>query len=217
VDFEWIVHDGSPEPASMFESLRDARVHYVHEPKKMSIGAKRNAICEAARGEIIAQFDDDDYYAPNYIQRMLSFMKERDADFVKLFGFFLYCNHSRTFAYWDLECDLPIHFCLSDTEPPHPRYYTGGDDAQWGYGFSYVFYRRVWQAIHFPDRNHGEDHDFANKVVKQFKAAGMQDRDHLCLHVIHGRGTSITFPQRKLRRTQLEELFPLFSPRGGAQ
>jgi len=28
----------------------------------MTIGAKRNALCDAAESEIIAHFDDDDFY-----------------------------------------------------------------------------------------------------------------------------------------------------------
>jgi glycosyltransferase involved in cell wall biosynthesis len=211
-DFEWLVHDGSSQSAeSMFKSFNDPRVHYVHEPKQMRIGARRNALCEAAKGDIIAQFDDDDYYAPQYIKRMLSFMNERDADFVELFGFFLYCRGSDTFAYWDLEYDLPIHFRLMPNAPLDVYQYRGGGDAQWGYGFSYVFYRRVWEAIPFPDRDHGEDHEFASAVIKRFKSAGMQDRDHLCVHVLHTNNASIAFPQRTLRRTQLAELFPGFS------
>ncbi len=211
-DFEWLVHDGSARPARMFEAIGDARVRYMHDPKQMTIGAKRNALCEAAKGNIIVQFDDDDHYAPHYIERMLFFMNERGVDFVKLFGFFLYCRGNKTLAYWDLEYDLPVHFVLSPNAPLNAGRYVGGGDAQWGYGFSYVFCRRVWETIPFPDRNHGEDHEFASAVVKRFKSAGMQDQDRLCVHVIHAGNSSIVFPQRILRRSQLMNCFPT-SPR----
>src|SRR5581483_3553978 len=211
-DFEWLVHDGSLQPAPMFNTIGDSRVCYIHEPSQMTIGAKRNALCQAAKGDIIVQFDDDDFYAPHYVARMLSFMTESGADFVKLFGFFLYCRGSDTFAYWDLEYDLPVHFLLEPNSPlrygPAPGI---GDDAQWGYGFSYVFRRAVLQAVPFPDRNHGEDHEFATAVVKRFRSAGMQDTDRLCLHVIHNANSSRAFPQRRLRRTMLAEMFPGFA------
>ena len=31
-------------------------------PEPMTIGAKRNALCDAAKSKIIAHFDDDDFY-----------------------------------------------------------------------------------------------------------------------------------------------------------
>ena len=66
-DFEWLVHDGSPQRASIFDAIDDPRVRYMHLPGQMRIGAKRNALCDAAKGEIIAHFDDDDFYGPRYI------------------------------------------------------------------------------------------------------------------------------------------------------
>ena len=35
---------------------------------------QRNALCAAVKGEIIAHFDDDDFYGLHYIERMVSFM-----------------------------------------------------------------------------------------------------------------------------------------------
>ena len=39
--------------------------------RRASIGAKRNAACEAARGEFIAHWDDDDWYSPARLRRQL--------------------------------------------------------------------------------------------------------------------------------------------------
>ena len=117
-DIEWLVHDGSPDPAPMFNQIQDERISYVHAPGEMSIGAKRNALCDVARSEIIAHFDDDDFYAPHYLEGMLSSMNEQKVEFIKLLGFFLYCRRHYVFAYWDLEIGFPIHFRLHPTEPP---------------------------------------------------------------------------------------------------
>jgi glycosyltransferase involved in cell wall biosynthesis len=209
-DIEWLVHDGSPQPAPMFAALNDPRVRYVHQPQPMTIGARRNALCDAAAGSIIAHFDDDDHYTPHYIRKMLGLMKEQNADFVKLFGFYLFAQTSDTFAYYDLEYDLPFHFVLQANSPVGRGQYVSGPDAQWGYGFSYVYARRVWEAVPFPDRDHGEDHEFARAVIRKFKSAGMQDDARLCVHVIHQSNASIAFPQRVLRRSRLPELFPTF-------
>jgi glycosyltransferase involved in cell wall biosynthesis len=210
-DFEWLVQDGSSRPAQMFDTINDKRIRYMHVPEPMTIGAKRNALCEAANGSIIAQFDDDDYYAPLYIERMLSLMTACSADFVKLFGYFLFHRANDTFAYWDLERDFPLHYVLEPNAALRVQQYHGGADARWGYGFSYVFHRRVWEAVRFQDRNHGEDQQFANTVVAQFKSAGMQDLNCLCVHVIHTGNTSRAFPQQILHRPLLAKLFPDFT------
>ncbi len=39
-------------------------VRYLQLPQRASIGAKRNLACAEARGELIAHWDDDDWYAP---------------------------------------------------------------------------------------------------------------------------------------------------------
>jgi len=53
-DIEWLVFDGSPQRAPMFEGIDDPRVCYRHVADSMTIGAKRNALCDAATGEIIS-------------------------------------------------------------------------------------------------------------------------------------------------------------------
>src|SRR5258708_38752741 len=39
-------------------------IRYIRAPRHTSLGAKRNAACAAARGDIILHWDDDDWYAP---------------------------------------------------------------------------------------------------------------------------------------------------------
>jgi glycosyltransferase involved in cell wall biosynthesis len=102
MDIEWIVLDNSSDRAAMFDHIKDGRVRYSHRVEEMRIGTKRNELCSLATGEIIALFDDDDFYAPNYLARMLDLIDSTRADFVKLFGFFLYHRVHDLFGYWDL-------------------------------------------------------------------------------------------------------------------
>jgi glycosyltransferase involved in cell wall biosynthesis len=211
-DFEWLVHDGTSVRTTMFDAINDPRVAYMHAPKPMTIGAKRNALCDAAKSEIIAHFDDDDFYGPRYVENMVSFMTKEKANFVKLFGFFLYQRTPKAFAYWDLERDFPVHFRLAPIAQPLAQQNNGHMSGKWGYGFSYVFHRKVWEAVHFPDQNHGEDQVFADTVVANgnFKSTGKQDFERSCFHIIHARNTAITFPQQILPIENLLLLFPDF-------
>lgn len=215
-DFEWLIHDSSAAPAT-FDFLSDPKVHYEYEQAPMEIGAKRNWLCNKAAGEIIVQFDDDDYYAPHYVTHMSNLMDAAGADFIKLFGFYLYHADSQSFAYWDLVHEFPVHWVLAPqgvgVTYPQCDAYRGGADARWGYGFSYVFRKKVWQAIKFPNQGHGEDQIFANNAIMQFESIGIQDRQRLCIHVLHKGNTSLCVPQQILPRDRMKELFPHFAPK----
>ena len=57
-DWEWLILDTSTCP--LF--FNDPRVHYSHLREEITIGAKRNCLTRAAKGDVIVQCDDDDYY-----------------------------------------------------------------------------------------------------------------------------------------------------------
>ena len=89
-DIEWLVLDDSPQPSKFMQSIQDPRVRYEYLDKRITIGEKRNWLVDKSRSDVIVHFDDDDYYSPIYIETMLSKMREGQADFIKLSGFFLY-------------------------------------------------------------------------------------------------------------------------------
>lgn len=58
-----IIDDGATSVADLIPS--DPRLRYIRsERRRLSLGAKRNLACEAAHGNIILHWDDDDWYAP---------------------------------------------------------------------------------------------------------------------------------------------------------
>jgi hypothetical protein len=139
-------------------------------------------------------------------------MTEHGAEFVKLFGFFLYHRRMDLFAYWDLEHDFPMHCKLHPHQPVGFSPYRGGPDDRWGFGFSYVFSRRAWEAVPFPqNRNHGEDQEFASAVVDRFASVGVQDISRSCIHIIHDSNTSLAYPQQILPGHLRSQLFPYFT------
>lgn len=219
-DVEWLISDDSPTPSSFLTGVArgNKNVRYLHDSKPLTIGAKRNLLVKEAKGDIIVHFDDDDYYAPGYIEAMLTLMANRNADIVKLFGFFLYHQRSGAYAYLDLEHGFPLHHVL---HPQSDRIHFGqksiGQFEEWGYGFSFVYARKVWEAQPFPDQDHGEDQVFANAAIRRFNEAGMQDNQFLMLHVIHDSNTSIVYPQQLLPSDFGQAYFPGFTPPASAK
>lgn len=78
---EWIVLDDSTDPrevralAAWFDQLplhcRLHRLLFVHVPRKLPIGHKRNLCKMLSRGAYCVHMDDDDYYAPHYVETVL--------------------------------------------------------------------------------------------------------------------------------------------------
>lgn len=56
-----ILDDGADSVADLIPG--DPRIRYLRETRRRALGAKRNALCEEARGELIAHWDDDDWQA----------------------------------------------------------------------------------------------------------------------------------------------------------
>jgi glycosyltransferase involved in cell wall biosynthesis len=211
-DFEWLIDDDSASPSSYMQALDDTRISYVHAPARRPIGTKRNALVARARGRIIAQFDDDDYYGSGYLDRMVSVMRDSGAAFVKLYGFFIHSKSLRLCGYWDLLqrsgrhmmfSKQPLSVVMLDEEhDPWVR------DVYLGYGFSYVFEKAVWERARFPEIDWNEDLPFARQAAERFRIAGVQDDACTCIHVLHESSTSRCFPQYLLPRFVLDRLFP---------
>jgi hypothetical protein len=70
---ELVIVDSS-EPAISLPNRSDVRV--LHAPLGSSLGKKRNLALEAARGQVIAWFDDDDWQHPQRLSRLVPALRE---------------------------------------------------------------------------------------------------------------------------------------------
>ena len=211
-DMEWIVLDDSDAPSAFFAQLDDPRVRYRHLPSRLTIGEKRNIANDMALADVIAHFDDDEYYAPRYLRTMLSSIYAQQADFSKLSAFFLYSHVYRKFGYWD----------LMQKEGPHLRWSRApmtvvtiepGDAAfannHFGYGFSYCYRKSIWAGQPFLHRQFNEDGEFImSALARGTRVALVQDSAGLCVHVLHQSNASISFPQYVMPEVFVRRLFP---------
>lgn len=62
---ELIICDDSPKAKK--PQITDKQIRYYTLPKKVSIGEKRNLLCNAAKNEYIVHMDDDDWYPPETV------------------------------------------------------------------------------------------------------------------------------------------------------
>jgi glycosyltransferase involved in cell wall biosynthesis len=79
---EWVILDDGTD------SVEDAiapyksklEIQYIRSERKMNLGAKRNALHKAARGEILVVMDDDDYYPPERVGHAVKTLRAHKAD-----------------------------------------------------------------------------------------------------------------------------------------
>jgi glycosyltransferase involved in cell wall biosynthesis len=209
---EWQVLDDSPQPAECMRDLQLANVHYEHVPVRLSIGEKRNQLVARASGELIVHFDDDDFYAPDYVSTMVAQLQQRNADMLNLRGWFLFDRRTQFFGYWDLTVKEGIHFICSQ-QGTKLTLLTQENNAAMatnhlGYGFGWIYRKRVWGSIKFPDINFNEDGEFAARAQQSFRLDGVQDKHGICLHVLHLTNTSRCFAQYRLPLFALRTYFP---------
>ena len=211
-NIEWLILDDSPQATECRGDLTDENIFYQHIDRKISIGEKRNILVEQARGEIIIQFDDDDYYAPNYVSSMVAALTKLDADLINLRGWFMYDVRSDFFGYWDLMQKEGPHYCCGhegvELTMLSPENNLGFVNNELGFGFSYAFKRKVWEEIKFPTIDWNEDGEFSLKARSRFKVDGFHDTQGICLHFLHDKSTSRCFPQHHLQRFMMQKFFP---------
>jgi O-antigen biosynthesis protein len=77
-----IVDDGDDAVGDL--TLGRPGVRYIRLAMRASIGGKRNLACRRPRGEIIAHWDDDDWYAPDRLRYQVSPIMSGEADLTGL-------------------------------------------------------------------------------------------------------------------------------------
>lgn len=201
-DKELVILDDSPVPDANLERLAqsDPEIRYTHIPQRLRLGAKRNLLVEQARGEIVALFDDDDYYAPQYIETMVAHLG--DKDFFTLSAWYAYSLKDSFFAYWDTAVILPQHYrvhprdALTVVDGEQLKVYA--DAYLWGFGFSYVFKKAVYPVAQF-GQDWNDDYQFAQRLGQAgFSRHCLPDQEGLVLHMIHQGNVSCILPQYRL-------------------
>lgn len=76
---EWVVlDDGTDTIEDLLEPLKVAgklEIQYIRSEEKLSIGAKRNRLHAAARGDIFVAMDDDDFYPPERVSHAVTTLR----------------------------------------------------------------------------------------------------------------------------------------------
>jgi len=168
-----IVDDGDDRVSDLISP--DSHVRYLAVPQNTSIGAKRNIACEQARGDIIAHWDDDDWYTPHRLGHQIAPLLAKQADMTGL----------ETSCFFDLT-KWEAWTCSPDL---HRRLFAG--DV---HGGTLVYWRWIWESgTHYPDASLAEDARFLQLACRRGARLQKLSHDHSFVYLRHG-GNVWRFP-----------------------
>ncbi len=126
-----------------------SNVRVYELPERYSLGECLNYAVHRASYSYIAKFDDDDYYAPNYIpEAMQLFRRIKSADIVGKQSFYVYFPHRKTLLL-RRKSALPYKQCNHIA------------------GATIIFRRRVFQHVKFISVARGTDARFLSACKKR--------------------------------------------------
>ncbi len=166
---ELLILDDGPE--GLAASLpADERLRYIRLPR-LPIGGKRNIGCGLARGTIIAQWDDDDWYGPGRLSAQIAPLLADRADITGIRGTTVF--------------DLERWQAWTCTPRLHRLMYR--HDV---HGGTLVYFRRLWEQYgRYPNRSLAEDARFLSRLMRGGARLGrLEDAGHF-VYIRHGGNT----------------------------
>jgi len=166
---ELIVVDDGTDPVGDLCRHRDIR--YIRLPHRTSIGNKRNLACQEARGDVIMQWDDDDWYGPDRLRRQALPILDGSADLTGIDNRYVLQLPSGDF--WTVEEEL------------HRRMFVG--DV---HGGTIAFRRALMlDGVRYPDSSLGEDAVLIKRACAKNQRVVKVPNDGAFVYTRHGRST----------------------------
>ena len=173
-----IIDDGRESVASFVPNHKNIKYFYTHPLG--SIGNKRNYACKKASGQIIMHWDDDDWYAPDWITTQINALKTSNADICGL-------NEIIFFS------PLVNLFWLHEDK---------NSDRPWLSGATMAYAKTFWEKHPFKDIHIGEDYDYIwNNGAKIY---AHEYRDGFCAILHAGNTTLKPFEKARHKRHAIQ-------------
>jgi O-antigen biosynthesis protein len=162
-----IIDDGTDPVGDVADGVPGVR--YLRLPARTSIGSKRNLACREARGEIIAHWDDDDWYAPDRLRYQIAPILTHEADLTGLENAFV--------------LELPGGAFWTTRPQLHQRMFVG--DVHGGT----LVYRKALldQGLRYPEINLAEDAALIRQAVSRGQRLVRLANPGVFVYVRHGR------------------------------
>ena len=146
---------------------KENNIHFHNLQAKFSIGYKRNKACEYAKGEIIIQWDDDDFHAKDRVSKQITPIISGECEITALYNTLFFIPEKNEF--W--EC-TPELFNTMFVKNVH--------------GGSLAYLKSYWGTHSFyPDTSLREDADFLESMVQHGARLERIDGRNLYIYLRH--------------------------------
>lgn len=159
-----IIDDGSDSVEDLVPHLPDIRYYRLNE--KVTLGAKLNMACGHAQGNIIANWDDDDWYAPRRLTYQVDALQNNET----------YICGINKLLYYDLQRQSAFQYIY----PPNQR--------TWLLGSSLCYKKEFWNQNPFADINVGMDGLFVWRTTSDH--VNVLSDSTFSVHMIHSNNVS---------------------------
>lgn len=184
-DRELLILDDGDDRVSDLVPANDPRIGYMYLPGRRTVGEKRNLLCDAADGDVICHWDDDDWSAPDRLEDQVERLRESGQPIT---GY-----HSLLF--YDLVRSQALQY-----EGPCPAY---------ALGTSLCYRKSFWHEHRFPEKNVGEDNDFVYPNLKLIASADAGGRLVALIHpgnTAEKGGITAVVPRETIPRKFFDEI-----------
>lgn len=109
-DWEWMITDdhSTDDSVKIIQKLNDSRIKLIIAEKNGGAGHARNLSLEKAEGRFITFLDADDFWEPNFVEEMVSFMKKENAELA--YSSYARCNEKLIPKIEDFKADKEVNF-----------------------------------------------------------------------------------------------------------
>jgi glycosyltransferase involved in cell wall biosynthesis/predicted O-methyltransferase YrrM len=159
-----IIDDGSDSIEDLVPHRPD--IHYYRLNEKVTLGAKLNMACQKAHGNIIANWDDDDWYAPRRLRYQVDALQNNET----------YICGINKLLYYDLHRKSAFQYVY----PPEQR--------TWLLGSSLCYKKEFWNQNPFADINVGMDGLFVWRTTSDH--VNVLSDSTFSVHMIHSSNVS---------------------------
>jgi glycosyltransferase involved in cell wall biosynthesis len=164
---ELIIVDDGTDPVMDIVPTYD-QIKYINLRQKASIGYKRNLAVKKSEGEIIAHWDDDDWYSEKRLSYQIQPLLEGTADLCGLDTGYIYNIEDDKF--WS--CDSKLHAMMFYADI---------------HGGSIMFTRDLWDKFaKYPNISLGEDAAFLRGVKGKVRIKKLQNKE-VFMYVRHNK------------------------------
>jgi len=161
-----IIDDGDDPISDIVPKL--ANIFYYKYDDRLTIGEKRNIACEKANGDLIAHWDDDDWFSNKRLSTQVKCLFGSQSDI---------CGFSDLYYYYPSSGSSWL--------------YTYKGDDPWIAGGTFVYKRDLWKKHNFSVTNQAEDSIFLKNIQKN-KILTI-DNKNLYIGTIHTENTSAKY------------------------